>query len=355
MFDTKAFNSFLDESNHRTTLQKAVEVQQELNRVFYDQEAAVRAVVLAALSGEPCLLVGPPGTAKSLLIRRFCGMAGIRSRADEADSAEGRVDYFEYLLTPFTEPTELFGTFRFQDFASGRRLEREDEGMLHKCQIAFLDEVFNGSSAILNALLSLINERIFHDRGIVRQAPLQVLFGATNSIPSEGGNSAIYDRFTLRARVANVPEKPSELRDLLKRASLAEEPVRQAEPDLLERFAALRTAFIQNRSNLINMETPDQSVLENLNHLISNARDQSVGSFSNRRIVRMIRLMAWSRLLRAVAEGTLGDARPGQSEYDLVTNHMLDAMEEPLDVHVRDIFDSLPHVPKQERPKRAKG
>nr|BFE57346.1 hypothetical protein GCM10020063_018720 [Dactylosporangium thailandense] len=159
---------------------------------FVERDAAVDIVALAALCREHVLLIGPPGTAKTGVLERFSAML--------------RAKYFRYLLTKFTEPDELFGTIHVPSFHKGD-LVLNTEGMLPKAHIAFLDEVFNGSSAILNTLLTLINERHFQNGPLQEDAPLISLFGAANDIPDDPMLRAFCDRFLFRYTVRPVSEE----------------------------------------------------------------------------------------------------------------------------------------------------
>ncbi|MEM9069789.1 MAG: AAA family ATPase [Myxococcota bacterium] len=156
-----------------------------------EREEASALVLLAALSGEHVLLLGPPGTAKSQLARRLHAVVG--------------GGYFERLLTRFTVPEELFGPL------SIKRLEEDEyhrltEGYLPTATVAFLDEVFKANSAILNALLTLLNEREF-DNGIVRdRCPLMAVVAASNEVPEGSELAALYDRFLFRIPVAPVSD-----------------------------------------------------------------------------------------------------------------------------------------------------
>lgn len=166
-----------------------------LGRFFVDKQDLIDLMVVAAIAQEPLLLVGPPGTAKSDLVLKFKDALGI---ADD--------DYFEYMLTRFTEPSEIIGPIDISELRSGRYIRRE-QGKLPTAQLAFLDEIFKSNSAILNILLTIINEKKFYQDGVPQPVRLRVLFAATNEIPEQAELAALKDRFCLKAESRSVSEK----------------------------------------------------------------------------------------------------------------------------------------------------
>lgn len=157
-----------------------------------ERATAVRLALLAALAGEHVLLIGPPGTAKSELARRLH-----RAFADAG--------YFERLLTRFSTPEELFGPLSLKALEDDR-YERLTTGFLPTAGIAFLDEVFKANSAILNALLTLLNEREFDNGSGRLRTPLISVIGASNEVPADEALQAFFDRFLLRVPVAPVSD-----------------------------------------------------------------------------------------------------------------------------------------------------
>ena len=156
-----------------------------------ERDTEARLLLLAALAGEHILFLGPPGTAKSELGRRLARLT------------DG--SFFERLLTRFTVPEELFGPLSMAALENDQYI-RQTAGYLPTATVAFVDEVFKASSAILNALLTLLNERLF-DNGTQRlPVPLLTLVGASNELPESEELDALYDRFLIRREVGQVSE-----------------------------------------------------------------------------------------------------------------------------------------------------
>ena len=167
-------------------------------RGLVEREALCELVVLAAVAREHLLIIGPPGTAKSEAVRRVSKALGGRT--------------FEYLLGRFTEPNEIFVPVDLAKLRDGL-VETRTEGMLPEAELAFLDEVFLGSTAILNTLLGMLNERVYRRGHTAMKVPLRVCVGASNAVPEDEALAAFGDRFVLRLYVEPIGDPM--LEDLL--------------------------------------------------------------------------------------------------------------------------------------------
>ncbi len=188
-------------------------LQHALTTSFVNYHTHVEMLLASCIAQEPVLFLGPPGVAKTEMATNFFSAIGLRKPTAEMRTEEDAIPkgnkYFEYLLSPFSVPDELFGSLDFKMLEQGR-VRRINTNMItgEKIRGVFLDEVFNASSNILNTLLTLINERRYFDDGAFKPADLKVFIGASNHSPdskrrvSGGGSggelSAFYDRFALR-------------------------------------------------------------------------------------------------------------------------------------------------------------
>lgn len=282
-------------------------IRRELDQKFLAKEEITRLMLIAAIAGEHMVLIGPPGTAKSAVIRSFAKLIDAQ--------------YFEYLLTRFSEPNELFGPVDIQSFRAGT-YRRVTTGMLPEAEIVFLDEAFKANSAILNSLLTLLNERRFNNGNTVMKVPLVSLFAASNEVPSSDNLDAIFDRFLLRVHSDNLDSyhfhelmnKGLELERAASRDELAEASEKRLHQQAAAAAAAgnipappplpsssskaiLSAADLHScrRALLDRVEIPEE-FLATYKGLCFQLRGEGI-SLSDRRVVRLLKLFAASAFL----------------------------------------------------------
>ncbi|WP_423792601.1 AAA family ATPase [Methanocaldococcus indicus] len=180
-------------------------IREELNNYFIERREEIDIALTSLLCSEHTIFLGNPGTAKSQLIR--------------AISSHFNAKYFEKLITRFTTEDELFGPLSIKELKDNDRFVRKTDNYLPTAEIAFLDEVFKANSSILNSLLTIINERIYHNGDRIEKVPLISLFSASNELPEENELLAFYDRFLFRKVVRNIKA----FDDLMKLLDLSEE------------------------------------------------------------------------------------------------------------------------------------
>jgi MoxR-like ATPase len=292
-------------------------IAKTLESTFLGKDEVIRLMLISVLAGEHAVLIGPPGTAKSALIRMFSRLLS--------------ANYFEYLLTRFTEPNEIFGPVDIAAFREGR-YERRVEGMLPQAEIVFLDEVFKSNSAILNALLTLLNERRYTSGGTVLKTPLLSAFGASNEVPTDETLTAIFDRFLLRIRSDNLDAY--HFNDLLVKGlnhevmGLTDAPIQPLasaqEIAALHKTAAQRLRF-------------SEEFFSAYKGIVFQIRAEGI-TLSDRRAVKMLKLFAASALLD-------GRQNPDASDFFILKHvwnnedqaAILEAIVTPvLEAHFRD-------------------
>lgn len=281
--------------NDLKTIRKLQTLDAALKERFTARETPVELMILALVCREHLLLLGPPGTAKTQLTQRFTQLV----------EAQG----FHYLITRFTEPSELFGPLDLKQFQEGSYRIRT-ERMLPQAQVVFLDEVFQGNSAILNTLLTLINERVFYNGSERQLVPLVSLFGASNSLPEDPWLQAFSDRFVLRVQVDPVPDE--RLDDLIehgwrmeaaefKRADRSRDVTLSIEPEV-----SLNDVLkLYRRLGEVNLN-PIRAVYA---QVIRELRAEGM-EISDRRVVKGLKLVAGAAVLRQSDVAALRDLWP---------------------------------------------
>ncbi len=271
--------------------------RKSLARFFVGRERVIDLMTVAAIAQEPLLLVGDPGTAKSELVTKFREALGV------PDS-----DYFEYMLTRFTEPSEVLGPIDIALLREGRYVRRE-RGKLPTASVVFLDEIFRSNSAILNALLTVINERKFYQDGAPTPVRLKVLFAASNEIPDHGELAALKDRFALKVACRSVQEAQfDELidagLDAMTQRELAQHPWAESHAnlsDLLKAHRYLNLQFArQERSERGALRDRDRffgpELMVELRRIVRTLVREDEVFVSDRKIVKLYRLIrthAW--------------------------------------------------------------
>jgi MoxR-like ATPase len=249
---------------------------------FVGKDEIIDLLGICLIAKENAFLLGPPGTAKSALVRLLSGSI-----------TDGK--NFEYLLTRFTEPNEIFGPFDIRKLKEGE-LVTNTEGMMPEASMVFLDEIFNANSAILNSLLTALNERIFRRGKETKKLPALIFVGASNVLPEDEALNALLDRFLIRVRCDYVDT------DLLEQVLLAgwnlENKTAAQQPGITPQ----EIIELQKLSKKVDLSPIRKQYID----LVHNLRNTGI-KVSDRRAVKIQNLLAASALMCNRTEAIVSD------------------------------------------------
>lgn len=265
-----------------TSLEKLNSVLRYTKESFIGKDEIVDLLGISLVARENAFLLGPPGTAKSAIIRLLAGCL-----------TEGK--NFEYLLTRFTEPNELFGPFDIRKLKEGE-LVTNTEGMMPEASIVFLDEIFNANSAILNSLLMALNEKIFRRGKETRKLPALMFVGASNVLPEDEALNALLDRFLIRVRCDYVDT------DLLDQVLMAGWKLENNKTGEKPEITATEIIELQQLSRQVDLSPIRKQYVD----LVHNLRNTGI-KVSDRRAVKVQNLLAASALICGRKEAILSD------------------------------------------------
>ncbi len=262
-----------------------------------------------------------------MIIRRFCNLIGLINSSDPAE--KGNSKYFEFLLTPFTEPTELFGPWNVKTLRDLGHYKRESRNALQEASIVFLDEVFNGSSAIMNTLLGVMQEKILHDHSGRVRVSVKCVFGATNEVPSSLEHSAFFDRFLIRAETRRIhPDNVDELTKVGWKTTYQADSLPISEEKAKKFFNSMK-GFHKAVDTLGDpLAGLDDDILERLKEIVHRAIATGASQMSNRRIVRMLRIMVAYRLFRLATAEKEYRSPIESNELSLIGRYFIDHFDD---------------------------
>ncbi len=271
----------MSNANEQVLVGKLNDVLGHIKETFVGKNEIIDLMGICLVGRENLFMLGPPGTAKSAMVRELARLLKGNS--------------FEYLLTRFTEPNELFGPFDIRKLREGD-LVTNTEGMLPEATLVFLDELLNANSAILNALLTVLNERIFRRGRETKKLPALMFVGASNHLPEDEALQALFDRFLIRVYCGNVaPDKLTHVLD----AGWKLENKNRPEP------ATIEAEEIMELQKIV-MEVDLSDIRNEYLDLVIKLRNAGV-KVSDRRAVKLQRLMAASAVLSGRKKALISD------------------------------------------------
>ena len=305
----------------------------DINKGVYDKECELKLALLAAIAGESILILGPPGVAKSMIAR------SIKNVFKDANS-------FEYLMSRFSTPDEVFGPVSIAKLKDSEQYERITEGYLPNADVVFLDEIWKAGPAIQNSLLTVLNEKIFRNGSREMRLPLKLLIAASNELPAQGeGLEALWDRFLIRIVSKSIRNEDDFYRMLLDDSDVTGNvrcPISQDEydqwqkgidkvkvgPDILKTIT-----FIRQKLNDV---------------LVDDSELRKSIYVSDRRWKKIVRLLKVEAYMRGRQEVELSDLYiihhclwNNPNEYIDVKDIVLEALAFPIEVRINELQKKL--------------
>ncbi|MFC6269368.1 AAA family ATPase [Frigoriflavimonas asaccharolytica] len=293
---------------------------------FVGKNDVVDLLGICLVARENAFLYGPPGTAKSAIIRTLSNCV-----------TDGK--NFEYLFTRFTEPIEIFGPFDIRKLKEGD-LITNTSGMMPEASMVFLDEIFNANSAILNSLLTALNEKIFRRGKEIKKLPALMFVGASNVLPEDDALNALFDRFLVRVLVDNVNP------DLLSQVLISGRKLERGESLDAPEITSSEIKIIQNECKNVDLKP----IYESYINCIFNLRNTGI-SISDRRAVKLQNLISASAILCGRNYAILSDLWVLKHIWDNeeqieilegIINHIIEKDEEP-NAHPQASFNKTPN------------
>lgn len=318
-----------------------------IGKDLIEKDEAVRLALLASIAGESIFFLGPPGTAKSLVSRRL-------KLAFKGEN-ENSVSYFEYLMNQFSTPDEIFGPVSLKALEENK-YERITQGFLPEANVAFLDEIWKASPAIQNTLLTILNEKKFHNGNKVNEVPLKALISASNELPAKNqGLEALWDRFLIRA-IVNPIQDDEDFEKFL----YGEKVKAELEPtDSMKKNLILTSELEEWIDKIEKIELPDEvrNVISKIRHELSRKNEEKKRQenekfyVSDRRWKKIIKILKTSAFLNGRNSVDLMDCQlieyciwNTENQIEETRQIVKDCVEQnglEVDIAVDDIFDEI--------------
>lgn len=318
-----------------------------IGKDLIEKDEAVRLALLASIAGESIFFLGPPGTAKSLVSRRL-------KLAFKGEN-ENSVSYFEYLMNQFSTPDEIFGPVSLKALEENK-YERITQGFLPEANVAFLDEIWKASPAIQNTLLTILNEKKFHNGNKVNEVPLKALISASNELPAKNqGLEALWDRFLIRA-IVNPIQDDEDFEKFL----YGEKVKAELEPtDSMKKNLILTSELEEWIDKIEKIELPDEvrNVISKIRHELSRKNEEKKRQenekfyVSDRRWKKIIKILKTSAFLNGRNSVDLMDCQlieyciwNTENQIEETRQIVKDCVEQnglEVDTEIDDIFDEI--------------